>query len=185
MAGGTFADGIQRMIDNLEMSVAMAAMLVKDSVEEDFKEAAKHSIDEYYEYKNGFYTQYGRQHNLYKLPKVTVGIERSGSSFTLTPTIQMRQEMLEGVYHSNSSRHNGGGSWKSGGDVEAKYVFNNFIVGKHPWSRFTPIDGDYGATTIRGKSPNRYLNHYIRSYGDKYFCKRVDAAMAKVLAMYM
>lgn len=185
MAGGTFADGIQRMIDNLETSVAMAALLVKDAVEEDFKEASKKSVDMYYEYKNGFYTQYGRQYNLYKLPKVTVDIERSGSSFTLTPTIQMRQEILEGLYHSNSSRHEGGGSWKKGGDVEAKYVFNNFIVGKHPWSLFTPIDGDYQATTKKGKSPNKYLNYYIRSYGDKYFCKRVDAAMNKVLGMYM
>ena len=188
MAGKTLEDAIQGMINDVQKATTAAALLTKDQVKKDFENAAKESVDKYYEYVNGSYTRGERQYNLYKIYKVNVGISKGKDSIIISSNILMNSDVLEGVYHSNSSKHNGGGSWSSGGDVDANYVFKNFIYGHHPWTNGWPTSGaedlEYKLITKR-PTPNSFLNNYIDSYGEKYFAKRFEKNLLQLLKAYL
>lgn len=189
MVNTQLTEVIQKMIDNINRTSSIAGLLIKDQVKKDFDKAAKDSVDMYYEYKNGQYTRYGRQYNLYNIYKVKTGIKMTDGNIIISPTIEMDSSALVGVYHSNSSRHRGGGSWNSGGDVDADYVFENFIYGRHPSTNgWSPKWGDgyqLEYELIKDSiSPNKYLLHYLESYNQKYFSNHVENIMQQMVKLY-
>lgn len=193
MAGKTLEDAIQMLIDNVESATEATAYIVSKKIKEDFEQVAKGTVDKYYEYKKGAYTRYGRQHNLYKVYTITTSVKKEKGGMLLVGTIQLDSEKLEGLYHSNSSKHQGSGSWESGGDVEADYVYENFISGRHPWTngwigRPTPWAEELEYKLIK-KSPNVYrtLKKYTnpQTYGDQYFSKYVQDTLMKMLKVYL
>ena len=100
----------------------------------------------------------------------------------------MSSDPLDGLYHSNSNSHDGSASWNAGGDVEADYVFENFIYGKHPWTNGWPLNGvdELEYKTIRSKpSPDNYLKHYRDKYAEVYFSKHIQKTMDDLLKVYM
>lgn len=175
---------IQNIIDNLEIVADTTSKLVAKRVEKDFNEQTKNVIDEYYDYQFGSYTKYGRQHNLYNIYNVTSNVKKRGKSYTITTEVQMDSSALEGVYHSNSSKHQGSGPWSSGGQVEADYVFENFLAGEHPWTRFE--DGVYVYGENKDKlSPDKKMKNYLKKYGDKYFDDYLQTTLSQLLKLYM
>lgn len=175
---------IQKMIDNVETVAEVAGRLVMKQVQKDFDSATKNVIDEYYDYKNGSYTKYGRQHNLYNIYNVASSFKKHGKSYTITTEVMMNSSALEGVYHSNSSKHQGSGPWESGGQVEADYVFENFLAGEHPWTRFE--DGVYVYGEKKDKmSPDTKMKKYLKKYGEKYFDDYMQKTIAYLLKQYM
>lgn len=185
MKNDSLTDKIQKMIDNIDYVQGTLGLLVKDNVKKDFEKAAKESVDKYYEYKKGSYTQYGRKHRLYGVYNVTTSIKNKNGTIVITPRIEMNSDSLEGVYHTNSIKHNGNSSWDDGGDVEADYVFENFIYGFHPWTNGWPLSEDedlrYKRIKQKGQSPNAFLNSYIDNYNKKFFSKYVQDIMNKLL----
>ena len=177
-------DAIQKMIDNVETAAEVAGGLIKQQVEKDFKAATKNVVDEYYDYKNGSYTKYGRQHNLYNIYQVTSNLNKKGKSYVITTDIRMDSSALEGVYHSNSSKHQGSGPWESGGQVEADYVFENFLAGEHPWTRFENGTYVYGENKDK-MSPDKKLNEYLKKYGARYFDDYLQKTFSQLLKLYM
>jgi hypothetical protein len=176
---------IQKMIDNVETVAEVAGKLVMKKVQKDFEEATKNVVDEYYDYKYGSYTKYGRQYNLYNIYNVSSDFKKYGKTYTITTNVHMDSSALEGVYHSNSSKHQGSGPWESGGQVEADYVFENFLEGEHPWTRFLG-DGKYKYGEKRDRmSPKQKLNQYIKNYEDKYFNDYMTKTIARLLELYM
>lgn len=185
MKNDLLADKIQKMIDNIDYVQGMAGLLVKDNVKKDFENAAKESVDRYYEYKKGSYTQHGRKHRLYGVYNVTTTIRNKNGSVIITPRIEMDSDRLEGLYHTNSTRHDGNAPWDDGGDVDASYVFENFIKGLHPWTNGWPSSGyenlEYKRIKQKGQTPNAFLNSYIDNYNKKFFSKYVQEIMNKLL----
>lgn len=189
---GSLSDTIQKMIDDIDRAGAIAGLLLKDEVHNDFEKAAKTSVDNYYKYVNGYYTKYERQYRLYKTYDVKTSIAREGNNIVISTGIYMDSDPLEGLYHSNSSRHQGSGSWESGGDVEAEYVFKNFISGKHPWTNGWPWSNSnnsmYGQLQYElissRPSPDNYLKRYRDRYVGVYFNKHVQNMMEKLLKVY-
>lgn len=184
----SLSDTIQKMIDDIDRAGAIAGVLLKDQVHKDFEKAAKTSVDNYYKYKNGEYTRYERQYRLYSIYKVQTTISREKDNIIISTGIYMNSDPLEGVYHSNSSKHQGGGSWALGGDVEADYVFKNFISGKHPWTNGWPHSGanslEYDLISNK-PSPDNYLKRYRDRYVDIYFNKHIQKVMDNLLKIYM
>ena len=180
-------DAIQQMIDNVNTVAEVAGKRVMKQVQEDFNAATKNVIDEYYDYKYGSYTKYGRQHNLYNIYNVTSSIKKHGKTYTITTNVNMDSSALKGVYHSNSSKHHAHGpmlEWKKGGDVEADYVFENFLAGEHPWTRFE--DGVYVYGENKDKmSPDAKMKKYLKKYGEKYFDDYMQKTIAYLLKQYM
>ena len=181
-------EAIQKMIDDVETVAEVAGKLVMKKVQEDFEKATKNVIDEYYDYKFGSYTKYGRQYNLYNIYSVNSEFKKHGKNYTITTNVHMDSSALEGVYHSNSSRHHAHGpmlEWKKGGDVKADYVFENFLEGEHPWTKFLG-DGKYKYGEKKDKmSPKQKLNQYINKYEGKYFNDYMTKTIARLLELYM
>ena len=194
MAGKTLESAIQEMINNVDKIATIATFTVKEQMKKDFNKAAKDAVDQYYKYKKGFYTMHGRKHNLYKVPDVSVSTSRDTKKIYFSASIDLKEDPLEGVYHSNSSKHDGSGPWEKGGDVEASYVLYNFTYGYHPYSRWSPLDvpedeNPYRYRTIKGKgpSPHTMLSKFTRDkeYGDKYFKKHMDKTLNKLFELYL
>lgn len=186
--GNTLSDAIQNMIDDIDKATAFAGVFLKNKVQKDFEAAAKTSVDKYYSYKNGYYTRYGRQYRLYKVYDVKTTVYRENGNIVVSTGIYMDSDKLEGLYHSNSSIHNGSGSWESGGDVDADYVFENFIYGRHPWTNGWPISvaKSLEYDEIKSKpSPDSYLNRYCDKYVDVYFSKHIQKTIDGLLKAYM
>ena len=184
----SLSDAIQKMIDNIEMATAVAGVYLKSQVHRDFEKAAKTSVDKYYSYINGYYTQHDRQYRLYKVYDVKTDVKREGKNIVISTGIYMDSDRLEGLYHSNSSKHSGNGPWGSGGDVEADYVFKNFIYGMHPWTNGWPLRGvsNLEYDEIQSKpSPDSYLNKYVDKYVDVYFNKHLNKTLDGLLKAYM
>lgn len=192
MAGKTLEDAIQGMIDDVQRATISAALLTKDQVKKDFENAAKESVDKYYEYKKGYYTRHLRQYRLYKTYSVKTDIQKSKGGIGINATIRMSSDPLEGEYFSNSTRPFGVGPQRPASygktPVDAEYVFENFIYGRHPWTNGWPISGaddlEYKEFTKR-PTPNSFLNNYIDSYGEKYFSKRFEQNLMKLLKAYL
>lgn len=184
----SLSDTIQKMIDDIDRAGAIAGLLIKDQVHKDFEKAAKTSVDNYYKYINGSYTKYERQYRLYKTYDVQTSVTREGNNIVISTGIYMSSDPLEGLYHSNSSKHEGEKPWKSGGDVEAEYVFNNFISGKHPWTNGWPVAKDEPILregyTKKRPVPDSYLKRYRDRYVDVYFNRHVQNMMEKLLKAY-
>lgn len=194
---GSLGSEMQKLIDNAEGVLKYATKTLKNKMDEDFKKVAKQSVDKYYEYKNGPYTKHGRRYNLYKIYNVTTTVSKKEGSTKITTLLLMESDPLEGVYKSNSSYHQGNGPWKSYdgaygpgldyGGVEADYVFENFIHGRHPWTNgWSPIWGvDYSHLKKGYKhdkvSPNKFLDKYAESYGKKYIDKYMQDIMIKFM----
>ena len=186
--GNSLSDAIQNMIDDINRATAYAGVFLKSKVQKDFEDAARTSVDKYYSYKNGHYTRYGRQYRLYKVYDVKTTVERENGNIVISTGIYMDSDRLEGLYHSNSSKHNGDDAWSSGGDVEEDYVFENFIYGRHPWTNGWPTSGDkfLEYDEIKSKtSPDSYLNKYRDKYSDVYFSKHIQKTMDGLLKAYM
>jgi hypothetical protein len=185
----TLSDAIQNMIDNIDQATSVAGTLIKARVHEDFEKAAKTSVDKYYEYKNGYYTKHGRKHRLYKTYDVKTSIKHEGNNIVISAGIYMSSDPLEGLYHSNSSLHDGDGPWRRGGDVEAEYVFKNFISGQHPWTNAWPLENyEEGLQykLIKSKpSPDHYLKNYRDKYINTHFNKHVNKTLDNLLKFYM
>lgn len=180
----TLGDAIQKLIDNVETVAEIAGNISRKQAEKDFNDAAKAAVDKYYEYQNGAYTKYGRQHNLYDIYNVDSDLKRKGKSFVLTTNINMDSSSLEGAYHSNSSKHQGTGSWNSGGQVEGDYVFKNFLEGAHPWTYFKDGEYMYGET-IGKEIPDKFLKDFIKNYGSRYFEDNFQKIIAQLLKVYL
>ena len=88
----TLGDAIQKLIDNVETVAEIAGNISRLQAEKDFNDAAKTAVDKYYEYKNGAYTKYGRQHNLYDIYKVNSDLKKRGKTFTITTNIDMNSD---------------------------------------------------------------------------------------------
>ena len=184
----SLSDAIQNMIDDVERATAFAGVFLKNKVQSDFENAAKTSVDKYYSYKNGYYTKYGRQYRLYKVYDVKTDVYREKDNIVISTGVYMDSDKLEGLYHSNSSLHNGSGPWESGGDVDEKYVFENFIRGIHPWTNGWPLTSatQLMYDEIKSKpSPDNYLNKYVDKYVDVYFNKHIQKTMDGLLKAYM
>lgn len=188
----SLSNDIQKLIDNAELVAASASLLIKDKMQKDFEKAAKKSVDKYYEYKNGSYTKYGRQHNLYKVYSVDAQVSRNGDDLILNASIYMDSNKLEGLYSSNSRYHQGDSPWevykgsyaddpdRDYGNVEADWVFKNFISGKHPWTNGYPTSGAEKLKTGFKKSkpsPDKFLSDYLDKYGEKYINKYMEEIM--------
>lgn len=170
----TLGDAIQRLMDNAENAAAFASVALRNQIKKDFEKAAHDAVDKYYEYQNGAYTKYGRQYHLYDVYIVTSDFKKKGKGYTIDAAITMDSDILEGLYNSNSSKHSGSGPWESGGDVEADYVFQNFLKGAHPWTNGYPLNGvetlQYKLLNKTKPSPEQILNKYLKNYNlDKYF----------------
>ena len=121
---------------------------------------------------------------MYDIYKVNSDLRKRGRTFTLTTNIDMNSAPLEGAYHSNSSKHQGGGSWESGGQVEGDYVFENFLQGEHPWTYFK--DGEYMYGETVGKEiPDEFLKDFINNYGSRYFEDNFQKTIAQLLKVYL
>lgn len=175
---------IQKMIDNAEMVAEVAGKLVMKRVRQDFDDKTKKVIDEYYDYKYGSYTRYGRQHNLYNIYNVKTDFRKHGKVYTITTEVKMDSSALEGVYQSNSSKHRGSGPWEGGGQVEADYVFENFLAGEHPWTRFENGMYVYGEKKDK-MSPDVKMKRYLKKYGSKYFDEYLQKTIVQLLKLYM
>lgn len=176
----SLSDAIQNMINDVERATVMAGLLIKDKVQKDFEKAAKTSVDKYYSYKNGYYTKYQRQYRLYNTYSVKTDISREGDNIVISTGVYMDSDPLEGLYHSNASK-----KWE---DVDAEYVFENFIYGRHPWTNGWPLSGaaELEYDEIRSKpSPDSYLKRYRDKYVDVYFNKHVQSIMDNLLKVYM
>ena len=180
----SLGDAIQKLIDNVETVAEIAGNISSKQAEKDFNDAAKAAVDKYYEYQNGAYTKYGRQHNLYDIYKVNSNLTKRGKTFTITTDIKMDSSPLDGAHHSNSSKHQGGGSWSSGGQVEGDYVFENFLKGAHPWTYFKDGEYVYGEN-IDKEIPDKFLKDFIKNYGSRYFEDNFQKIIAQLLKVYL
>ena len=185
MANSTLTSAIQNMIDDVERATAMAGLLLKDTVHKDFDDAAHTSVDKYYSYKNGYYTKYGRKHRLYGVYDVNTEVYRDGNSIVISTGIYMDSDKLDGLYHNRLGEQGiVVGKWT---DVDADYVFKNFISGKHPWTNGWPLSGaselEYGTNTSK-PSPDRYLKNYVDRYIDVYFNKHVQRTLDNLIKVY-
>lgn len=186
MAANTLEGAIQNVIDNIEAASAVAGLILKDKVHEDFHQAAKTSVDKYYSYKNGGYTKYGRQYRLYKTYDVRTDVYREGQNIVISTGVYMSSDPLEGLYHNRpwEEERKVQGKWT---DVDADYVFNNFIQGLHPWTNGWPLSGaaelEY-KTKKSSPSPESYLLRYRDRYNDVYFSKHLQNVMDNVINMY-
>ena len=92
----------------------------------------------------------------------------------------MDSEPLEGLYHSNASE-----KWA---DVEASYVFKNFMAGLHPWTNGYPRSGaeELKYREYKG-SPlvKNTVRKYKKTYGDKYFSKYIDKIFMQMIKIYL
>ena len=178
--GKTLSEAIQMLIDNVELTAETTGLLVKQKMQEDFEDMAKGTVDKYYEYKKGQYTKYGRQHNLYKVYNVTTNMKHTKKAIKVEVNIHMDSDALDGLYHSNASE-----KWA---DVEADYVFKNFMLGYHPWTNGWPISGVADLVYKEIKASPRVettINKYKKSYGDKYFSKYVDTILMQLIKVYL
>lgn len=172
----TLGDAVQKIIDNAESATAFASIALKNQIKKDFEKVAREAVDKYYEYKNGSYTRRDRQYRLYNVYAVTANSTKKGKGYAIDADITMDSDILYGWYNSNSARHNGTDSWKYGGDVEADYVFENFLKGDHPWTNGYPLSGEkslkYKLINGTKPSPEKILNNYLKTYDqklDRYF----------------
>jgi hypothetical protein len=150
----------------------------------DFEKAARDAVDKYYEYQNGRHTKHERQYRLYNVYKVTTSSAKNGKGYTIDATITLDSDYLEGLYYSNSTKHDGSQPWKQGGDVEAEYVFENFIKGAHPWTNGWPLNGekDLEYKLIRKRpSPGGMLDKYLKNYE---LHDRFDEILYDLLRLY-
>lgn len=196
MAGKTLESAVQDMINNVDKIATIATLTVKEQMKKDFNKAAKDAVDQYYKYKKGYYTKHGRTHSLYKIPEITVNTSRDSKKIYFSASIDLKADRLEGVYHSHSQYHDGGGSWESGGDVEATYVVENlFMQGMHPYSSYYPLknpedpNNPYGYELRRGPGakPDTMLKRFTsnKEYGDKYFAKHMNKTLNKLFQLYL
>ena len=191
----SLSQDMQTLIDHAEFVAASASVLIKEKMKEDFQKAAEKSVDKYYEYKKGSYTKYGRKHNLYKIYSINASVSKKGDDITLSASILMDSDILEGLYHSNSQYHQEDGPWESYkgdysgpdkdyGNVEADWVFKNFLSGKHPWTNGWPMSGKSKLKTgfkHSKPSPDKFLQKYLESYGEKY----IDKYMQEIMINFM
>lgn len=178
--GNSLSDAIQIIIDNIDTAAYTAGVLASQQMKKDFEEMAKGLVDKYYQYQNGQYTRYGRQHNLYNIYTVTTNVKKGKNSIDIELNLDLDPNKLEGLYHSNASE-----KWAN---VGADYVFRNFMEGTHPWTNAWPLSG---ASALEYKeikaSPkvNPAINKYKKSYGDKYFNSYVDKIFMQLIKVYL
>lgn len=179
----SLADTIQMMIDNVEDAAYDAALKIRKQIEIDFQDMAKGLVGKYYKYKNGSYTKNGgkrgRQYNLYNIYDVTTKVIRGKKSVDIQVDLNFDPSVLEGVYHSNHSE-----KWKN---VEADYVFKNFMEGVHPWTNGWPLWGTNELEYREIKASPKVepaVKKYKKVYGDKYFNNYVDKALMKLIKSY-
>ena len=183
----SLGDAIQKIINNAENAAAMSSVILKNQIKKDFEKAARDAVDKYYEYQNGAYTKHGRQYRLYDIYTVSADTTRKGKGYTIDVAITMDSDILNGVYHSKSSKHSGNKPWEEGGDVEAEYVFKNFLSGAHPWTNGWPVSGEdelrYKLLNKTKPSPEQILNNYLKSY-DKYLNKHFHETLTGLIKLY-
>lgn len=189
MAGNaTLGDAIQRLMDNAENAAAFASVALRNQIKKDFEKAARDAVDKYYEYQNGAYTKHGRQYRLYDVYTVAADSKKKGKGYTIDAAITMDSDILYGWYNSNSAKHNGTEPWKAGGDVEADYVFKNFLKGVHPWTNGYPLNGvetlQYELREGPGPNPTEMLDQYLENYGERYLNKHFRDILSGLLKLY-
>ena len=191
------AEILKRMKADVENITEQAAVMFKEKVHEDLQDAAKQSVDLYYRYKNGWYTKYGRQHNLYHTYTVSSEISRSGDIFSVNTEVFFDAAHLEDLYESNSQYHQiEGMPWKRDGALTGTksgppnpvWIFSNFMSGYHPWTNGWPLGG---AKELRVKkikkspSPDKFLTDYMDSYHKRYADKYLEDIIVKLLKNYI
>ena len=178
---GSLSDAIQSLIDKVEDTALTTGLIVNQKMKSDFEKMAKGTVDKYYEYKKGQYTKYGREYNLYKVYTVTVSPpKQTKKGVHLEVNVDLDADVLEGLYHSNASD-----IWA---DVEAEYVFKNFMGGYHPWTNGWPLTSANNLVYKEIKaSPNvdKTIKKYQKNYGDKYFNKYVDQILTQLIKVYI
>lgn len=180
MAESGLVAAIQHIIDNVETAAEIAGNMCRIKAEQDFNKAAKQAVDYYYEYP---VTSYYRQYHLYDIYNVTSTLKKRKGVYTIKTEIKFDSGPLDGVYHSHSSKHNGGGAWSSGGDVEGDWVFKNFLRGAHPWTQEIVYKEEYkSGLNVQEPSPNKYLREFINSYGPNHFEPYFQKSIALLLS---
>ncbi len=180
-------DAIQKIIDNVEDAVASTSVALRDEMKKDFEKVARESVDKYYEYQNGGYTKRGRQYRLYNIYQVHATSRRKGDGYIVKTSLIFDSDTLEGVYKSHSKKHQGEGSWASGGNVEAEYVFKNFFAGEHPWTNGYPRTADtleYRLIKGAEPSPRRTLDKYFENY-ERILNRHFNEILSRLLKSYL
>lgn len=165
---------INQLYNNFNSIIEKSVKAARKDVKQDLDEYAKKVVDRYYQYKKGQYTRHKRKYRLYDLYKTTVRLSHpSEDIYVFNLNIKFDPKNIEGVHSSrNTSRieEGFGTPWKSGGNVEADYVFNNFWHSKHPWTVFSsdPEVSSASYRTYKQKpSSKEYIEKYMKNYGEK------------------
>lgn len=159
-SSGILSDAIQDIIKNIDIANKEISQKVSERMTEDLLKKTKDIIDEYYSYKKGSYTKYGRTYQLYefynaKIPKA----RKFKKGYIARGTIVFDPSKLE--YHSNSSD-----LYK---DVDSDYVYEElFYKGKHPWYSGAAVnDGSYKLVK-GGVNINKEFKKFDKMYDDIY-----------------
>lgn len=184
---------IDIMMDDIDDIAYKAAIRIKHKMNSDFLKAAKNAVDTYY--LSYTPSQYNREEHLYDTYKVTTKMKTnpSNGTYEITTNVLFTPDELEGVYHTNSSKHGGGGSWADGGDVEASWVFSNFAEGRHPYTTYEFIhneDGSWGVeyhyeTIDDSVTPREIIEEFSKKYNTQYFDKYVKQELVNELQRYV
>lgn len=182
MANGTLEDAVQKMIDNAEKAVQVAAVLTSQQIKKDFEKAARDTVDNYYKYTNGIYTKNGRQYSLYAVPEIKVNVQSKKKGVVINANILMDSSKITGHYsHGKNAKYAGG--------VSSDYIFNNFMSGMHPWTNAWPLFGseelEYELISGDGPSPDMFLTKYIKNYGETYAGKYFEKYVMQLLNVYL
>lgn len=172
---GAIERAVDRMMDDVKFVIADAARKIAKQVEEDYKMAARSAVDNYYASYTP--TSYVRQGELYGMYKAKARAYKNGNNWIIKASVVFDSDLIEGKHHSNSSLHNGAGGWGSGGDVDAEWIFENFMEGRHPITTPELKDGEleYIYSTIDDSvTPLEILENFNKNYKTQYFDKHIQ-----------
>lgn len=172
---GAIERAVDRMMDDVKLIIAQAAKNISKKVEEDYKMAARSAVDNYY--ASYIPTSYTRQGELYGMYKAKARAYQKGNDWIIKASVVFDSDLIEGKHHSYSSFHQGAGDWSGGGDVEAEWIFMNFMEGRHPITELN-LDGkglEYVYSTIDDSvTPREILDNFNKNYQTQYFNKHVE-----------
>ena len=156
-SNGPLSDAIDKIIKSVDVATRKTAFQASQRMVQDLWEKAKSVVDEYYEYKNGSYTKFGRQYNLYDIYEVdTPSTRKHKDGYQINAKIIFYDERLEGV-------HNGSRKYRP---VDGEYVLDLFWSGEHPWYSGSPVnDGSY-KTISYGTSAKESFKKFDDRYDD-------------------
>jgi hypothetical protein len=180
----TFSDAIEEMMKNVDKVCKEVAQKVSEKMADDIEKKTEEIVDKYYEYKNGSYTKHERTYQLYEFYNIAAPkVSKSGNGYIARGKVTFDPDLLE--YYSNSSKHQGNGSWKSGGDVESDYVYESlFFEGKHPWYSGAPVnDGSYELRP-GGYNIKKAYQQFDDTYDDKYLTDYFNSIVVKAMQQY-